>query len=446
MTGAFEADAPKPKKAAVASFSSETNADKPRAPRKVPDYVKQRGEHNNIIKQRIVNDEPKRFNFMTRSFPALEPFIDDKVKASLQRNQQVAAAEPENATVLGSQPDAVQTTLRDYQMVGLDWMVKMHQKGMPFILGDEMGLGELVVKTLCCYFLFVSLKTSHVEINGIPNWDYVGKTLQTISLIAHLKENVPNFNGPSLVICPLSVLYSWCAEVQKHAPTLKHFRFHASDPNEREQQKHTMMHDILSYDIVVTTYEMAKNPQIVGLIRNTYFNLCVLDEGHVIKSMTSQVAEAVRKIHCQTRVILTGTPLQNDLVELYAILNYLYPQYFTTPAKFADAFDITHNRIDPDMLLKANKLLKLFMIRRLKGEVEKLMPKKIETKILCPLSSSQIFWYKGYLMNEVDSIVKMMEEEDPDALTGKGAMLRNLVVQLRKVCLHPYLFGKKRLM
>lgn len=410
VSGAFEADAPKPtKKVAIAS----SNADKPHAPRKIPEYVKQRGEHNNIIKRRIANDEAKRFNFMTRGFSALEPFLDDKVKASLQSNQKMIVAEQpsENVTVLGSQPDVVQTTLRDYQMVGLDWMVKMHQKGMPFILGDEMGLG---------------------------------KTLQTISLIAHLKENVANFNGPSLVICPLSVLYSWCAEVEKHAPGLKHFRFHASDPNEREQQKHTMMHDIMNYDIVVTTYEMAKNPQIVGLIRNTYFNLCVLDEGHVIKGITSQVAEAVRKIHCQTRIILTGTPLQNDLVELYAILNYLYPRYFTTPAKFADAFDITHNRIDPDMLLKANKMLKMFMIRRLKGEVEKLMPKKIETKILCPLSSSQIFWYKGYLMNDVDSIVKMMEEEDPNALAGKGTMLRNLVMQLRKICLHPYLFGKER--
>ena len=147
-----------------------------------------------------------------------------------------------------------------------------------------------------------------------------------------------------------------------------------------------MMHDIMSYDIVVTTYEMAKNPQIVGLIRNTYFNLCVLDEGHVIKNLTSQIAEAVRKIHCQTRVILTGTPLQNNLVELYAILNFLYHQYFTTPEIFADAFDITHNRIDPEMLLKANKLLQKFMIRRLKDEVEKLMPKKIEKKILCQLS------------------------------------------------------------
>ena len=409
VSGAFEADAPQPtkKKAAVATTTADQ---KPSAPRKIPDYIKQRGEHNTIIKQRIANDDSKRLNYMTRNLAVLEPFVDDKVKATLVRNQHKVAkeAEPE-LTVLGTQPDAVQTTLRDYQMVGLDWMIKMHQKGMPWVLGDEMGLG---------------------------------KTLQTISVIAHLKENIANFNGPSLVICPLSVLYSWCAEVKKHAPSLKCFRFHASDPNEREQQKHTMMHEIMDYDIVVTTYEMAKNPQIVGLIRNTYFNLCVLDEGHVIKSLTSQISEAVRKIHCQTRVILTGTPLQNNLVELYAILNFLYPQYFTTPTVFEDAFDITHNRIDPDMLLKANKLLQKFMIRRLKGEVEKLMPKKIETKILCPLSSSQIFWYKGYLMNEVDSIVKMMEEKDPDALVGKGAMLRNLVMQLRKVCLHPYLFGK----
>ncbi len=406
VSGAFEADAPKPKKVAIPSSN---NDQKPKAPRKIPDYIKRRGEHNNVIKGRIAKDESKRFNYMSRNFAALEPFVDDKVKAALKRNETVAAAEPEHLTVLGTQPDAVQTTLRDYQMVGLDWMIKMHQKGMPWVLGDEMGLG---------------------------------KTLQTISVIAHLKENIPNFNGPSLVICPLSVLYSWCAEVKKHAPTLKCFRFHASDPNEREQQKHTMLHDIMNYDIVVTTYEMAKNPQITSLIRNTYFNLCVLDEGHVIKSLTSQISEAVRKIHCQTRVILTGTPLQNNLVELYAILNFLYPQYFTTPEVFEDAFDITHNRIDPEMLLKANKLLQKFMIRRLKGEVEKLMPKKIETKILCPLSSSQIFWYKGYLMNEVDSIVKMMEHEDPDALAGKGTMLRNLVMQLRKVCLHPYLFGK----
>jgi SWI/SNF-related matrix-associated actin-dependent regulator of chromatin subfamily A member 5 len=297
----------------------------------------------------MAKDESTRLGYMTKHAGALEPFIEDKVKMLLKANSQVVDNKKSTSPiVLGSQPDIVTTPLRDYQMIGLSWMLDMHSHGMPFILGDEMGLG---------------------------------KTLQTISLIAHLKES-RGYVGPSLVVCPLSVLYSWCAEITKHAPTLKHFRFHSSDTEEREHQKHLIVHDILKYDIVVTTYEMIKNSQLLGLIRSTYFNLCVLDEGHVIKSQTTLVSEAARKIHCQTRVILTGTPLQNNLVELYAILNYLYPTYFTSPVKFEDAFDITHNRIDPDMLLKANKLLKVFMIRRLKCEVEKLMPKKIETKVI----------------------------------------------------------------
>jgi SNF2 family DNA or RNA helicase len=90
--------------------------------------------------------------------------------------------------------------------------------------------------------------------------------------------------------------------------------------NEREHQKHLMVQEILNYDIVVTTYEMIKNPQLLSLMRGTYWNLCVLDEGHVIKSQTTLVSEAARKIHCQTRVILTGTPLQNNLVSVVYIL------------------------------------------------------------------------------------------------------------------------------
>mmetsp|Transcript_11410 Transcript_11410/g.21610 ORF Transcript_11410/g.21610 Transcript_11410/m.21610 type:complete len:1190 (-) Transcript_11410:733-4302(-) len=403
--GAFKADAVKPKKAKPAVKLN----DAPKVPRKRAAYLDERQKHNDVIKKKMFRvDNVNRMNFMTNNFDALEPFVDRKVQSHLIANKKHAKPEPDGTDVLGSQPDMVITTLRDYQMIGLDWMSKMHSRGMPFILGDEMGLG---------------------------------KTLQAIALICHLKETDPTFSGPSLVICPLSVLYSWCNEVVKHAPTLKHFRFHASDPKDREVQKMTMLKDILNYDIVITTYEMAKNPVVTSLFRSTYFNLCVLDEGHVIKSLTSQVGEAVRKIHSRGRVILTGTPMQNNLVELYAILNYLYPQYFTTPDKFESAFNITLNQIDPVMLLKANKLLKLFMIRRLKDEVEKLMPKKIETKILCPLSSSQIFWYKGFLMNEIDSIANLMDEEsDPDASKGKHQMLRMLIMQLRKVCLHPYLF------
>jgi SWI/SNF-related matrix-associated actin-dependent regulator of chromatin subfamily A member 5 len=142
-----------------------------------------------------------------------------------------------------------------------------------------------------------------------------------------------------------------------------------------------MLKSITNYDIIVTTYEMVKNTQIRSLISTTYFHYVVLDEGHIIKDNTTFVSNAVRKIHSRYRLLLTGTPLQNNLVELYSILNYLYDDLFTEDLFFRDAFDISKNTIDRDMLLKANKLLNLFMLRRLKIEVEKLMPKKIETKV-----------------------------------------------------------------
>ena len=208
-----------------------------------------------------------------------------------------------------------------------------------------------------------------------------GKTIQSISLVAHLKEQ--GYTGPTLVICPLSVLYSWCAEIKKHAPTLEFFRWHCSDSKERESQQHHLLRKILDYDIIVTTYETAKSPQSTHLIRSLYFNALILDEGHIIKDMKTLISQSVRKIHAQTKLILTGTPLQNNLVELYAILNFLYPAYFTKSDYFAKAFDIGKNCIDSDMLLRANTVLSLFMLRRLKEQVEKLMPKKIETKVRC---------------------------------------------------------------
>ena len=155
-----------------------------------------------------------------------------------------------------------------------------------------------------------------------------------------------------------------------------------------------MMKDILSYDIIVTTYEMAKSSEVQSIIRGLYFNYVILDEGHIIKDSKTQISEAVRKIHSRNKLILTGTPLQNNLVELFSILNYLYPDVMKEAKFFEHAFDISHNRIDDSMLLKANKLLNLFMLRRLKEEVEKLMPKKIETKVSVCCICQRVCYYQ----------------------------------------------------
>ena len=158
--------------------------------------------------------------------------------------------------------------------------------------------------------------------------------------MAHLKEHCLGGYGPSLIICPLSVLYSWCSEIEKHAPSLKYFRFHASGVKDKEAQKSHITANALSYDMIITTYEMAKNPTILNFFSRIFFNYVVLDEGHIIKDISTQISAAVRKIHSRNKLILTGTPLQNNLTELYTILNYLYPDYFIKPDNFTNAFDL----------------------------------------------------------------------------------------------------------
>jgi SWI/SNF-related matrix-associated actin-dependent regulator of chromatin subfamily A member 5 len=193
-----------------------------------------------------------------------------------------------------------------------------------------------------------------------------------------------------------------------------------------------------NYDVVVTTYEMAKQPQLRHLWSRQYFHYLVLDEGHRIKDAHAQISQAVRGIHCENKLILTGTPLQNNLVELWSLLNFLYPDMFLSSDPFAQAFDITHNIVRKETLHNAKQLLGLFMIRRLKDQVEKLMPKKVETKVLCPLSSTQVFWYKALLLKDISILAKATNEEGNP--TGAAKRLSNLIMQLRKCCLHPFLF------
>ena len=276
----------------------------------------------------------------------------------------------------------------------------------------------------------------------------LGKTLQTISLLAHIKEH-EKVTGPSLVICPLSVLYSWCSELEKWAPDLKYLRLHSSCLDERERQKKAFTEKATSYDVVVTTYEMAKVPSLASLWSRMHFNYLVLDEGHKIKNAESLISQGVRHIHCENKLILTGTPLQNNLVELWSLLNFLYPDIFTTTQPFADAFDIVHNSVDKEKLVEAHALLDLFMIRRMKDEVEKLMPPKIETQVICPLSQTQVFWYKAILMKDLSLLARMTDKvqaqeagngQDKQATPAATSQLNNLMMQLRKCCLHPFLF------
>jgi SWI/SNF-related matrix-associated actin-dependent regulator of chromatin subfamily A member 5 len=283
-------------------------------------------------------------------------------------------------------------------------------------------------------------------------------------LLAWLKESQGR-TGPSLVICPLSVLSSWCHELTKWAPSLQFFRLHASSQEAQLAQKQELTNNALNYDVIVTTYEMAKVPLLKSLYSRLVFQYVVLDEGHKIKGHETQIAQAVRNIKSGNKLLLTGTPLQNNMVELWSLLNYLYPDVFTTSKPFQLAFNLTENIVDKAFLRRAQKLLDIFMLRRLKSKVETQVPAKLETKVFCPLSKTQVFWYKSLLLKDLSKLEhcqtaiissnssqdqKQQQQQqqqqnggdDNDKSLGatRHSMLRNLFMQLRKCCNHPFLF------
>ena len=364
------------------------------------------------------------------------------------------------------QPDGILAEMKPYQLEGLSWLVHMHRNGMPSILGDEMGLG---------------------------------KTLQTLSLFKWLHENEPTDQcRPFLVICPLSVLSSWMNEAKRWAPSLNIVRFHGpvKERDRLKQECRTAGKDA-KIDVMVTTYETFVSEQ--GWFKRAYvWRYCVLDEGHKIKNDQSDVSRALQSMSAEYRLLLTGTPLQNNLHEMWALLHWLYPQVFTadTGDRFKQAFNLTQGKVSRSFMDDARRLLELVMLRRMKSSpgVNLGLPPKEEILLFVPLTPMQRFWYtrfltrvdsgmldqlfKGAKAKEIKSLQqdaeedeqnssllkragaelaaaddtaedvwaeskeimeKAVENDEAETNTSDWRKLMNLVMQLRKVCSHPYL-------
>ncbi|KAF8512943.1 SNF2 family N-terminal domain-containing protein [Hysterangium stoloniferum] len=269
---------------------------------------------------------------------------------------------------LEEQPSLIQGgQMKDYQLQGLSYLVWMHENGMNSILGDEMGLG---------------------------------KTLQTLSLLAHIKEREPELPEPHLIICPLSVLSSWMNESARWLPSFKVLRFHGP-VEERARLKEAARTQC--FDLVVTTYDAYASDD--GWFKTKRWTYCVLDEGHKIKDSKTNIAHKLQGLGAQRRLILTGTPIQNNLFELWSLLHWLYPSVFiqTTQARFQDAFDLTQGRYDPPFLNSVHQLLGLIMLRRTKETVEFSVPPLDEMVVFLPLTETQRFWYLR-LLTRLDTV------------------------------------------
>lgn len=316
-----------------------------------------------------------------------------------------------------TQPESISGTMKDYQVVGLKWLADLHKNGVNGILGDEMGLG---------------------------------KTLQTISLLAYLKES-RSVSGPHLIVAPLSVLESWINEFKKWCPDLfSVLRFHGQEAVRKDLKKTVKSGQ---YDVVVTTYEM--------IVSESYFfkNECawcyvVLDEGHKIKNDLSMISQELSRINSQYRLILTGTPLQNNLLELWCLFHYLFPDVFddNSREKFKNGFKISENKYDIDLVNCSGRFLNLVMLRRMKSDanIHLDIPDKEEVTIYLPLTPVQKAMYKKLLTNIDDSAFQdLLQGFDKEGLfaaamkSSNGSSfyqkMRGLLFNLRMTCSHPFL-------
>ena len=325
----------------------------------------------------------------------------------------------QNPTGLGdidvAQPKMLNAQLKEYQLKGLNWLVNLYEQGINGILADEMGLG---------------------------------KTVQSISVMAYLAEK-HNIWGPFLVIAPSSTLHNWQQEITRFVPNLKCLPYWGNAKDRKVlrkfwDRKHITYTKESSFHVLITSYQLVvQDTQYFSKIRWQYM---ILDEAQAIKSSQSSRWKSLLGFACRNRLLLTGTPIQNNMQELWALLHFIMPSLFDSHDEFSDWFskDIeshaqSNTKLNEDQLKRLHMILKPFMLRRIKKHVQKELGDKIEEDVFCDLTYRQRAYY-GNLRNRIsimDLIEKAAVGDDQDTAT-----LMNLVMQFRKVCNHPDLFER----
>ncbi|PSN50858.1 Chromatin-remodeling complex ATPase chain Iswi [Blattella germanica] len=237
-----------------------------------------------------------------------------------------------------------------------------------------------------------------------------------------------NIPGPHIVIVPKSTLANWMNEFKKWVPTLRAVCLIGDQEARNTFIRETLMPG--EWDVCVTSYEMVIKEK--SVFKKFNWRYMVIDEAHRIKNEKSKLSEIVREFKTTNRLLLTGTPLQNNLHELWSLLNFLLPEVFTSSDDF-DAWFNTNNFLgDATLVERLHAVLRPFLLRRLKSEVEKRLKPKKELKIYVGLSKMQREWYTKVLMKDIDIV------------NGAGKIekmrLQNILMQLRKCTNHPYLF------
>jgi SNF2 family DNA or RNA helicase len=292
-------------------------------------------------------------------------------------------------------PGHLDRILREYQKVGVRWLSHLYLNGFGGILADDMGLG---------------------------------KTVQVLSFISACKDRIA---GPCLVVAPTSLVYNWQQEAKRFTPNLKTVVVDGT-PAKRSE----IIEKLKDYDIVITSYSLLKRD--IDLYKGLEFSVCVVDEAQHIKNPQSLSKEAVSRINAKCCFALTGTPIENNLSELWSIFDFVLPGYLGTHTRFSERFEKPIVRQNDEKALKLlQKMISPFVLRRLKKDVLSELPEKIETNLEVSMTPEQENIYKLYLLKAREDIKNEIEQKGFEKSKIK---IFSILTRLRQICCHPKLF------
>ena len=337
-----------------------------------------------------INDEEEKENYIANT-------------ANVAEQLQPKGTYLKETNVTLTQPYLLNNKLREYQLIGLNWLVALNENKINGILADEMGLG---------------------------------KTIQTIALFAYLAINKGNW-GPHLIIVPTTIIVNWEIEFKKWCPSFKILSYFGSQ-KERKLKRYGWFRPN-SFHVCITSYKLVI--QDYSIFKRKRWDYIVLDEAQNIKNFKSKRWQMLLNFHARRKLLLTGTPLQNDIMEIWSYLHFLMPNLFYSNVEFREWFhtqfyNAIHNNaaLNKQIISSLHSILRPFLLRRLKKDVEKQLPEKIEHVVYCELSRRQKYLYDEYI--NTDMTQNTLKKNDYFSIM-------NVLMQLRKVCNHPDLFDSR---
>ena len=296
-----------------------------------------------------------------------------------------------------SLPKGINAEFREYQTRGFGWLWFMYQYGLNGILADDMGLG---------------------------------KTLQALALLQKAKEK--NKKAPNLVICPTSVVFNWENEIEKFAPNLSCLKLTGADRKD-------LFKEIPKYDVIITSYALIRRD--IAKLKKQEFRYVILDESQNIKNADSMTAQSVKQLNCKHKLALSGTPIENRLEELWSLFDFLMPGFLFDKNEFNYRY-VTPimEREDKTVEKRLKSQIYPFILRRMKRDVAKDLPDKIENVAYCELTPEQKDFYMEVMDSTREELFKSIEEK---GIEKSRMSIFSALLRLRQICCHPRLYDKE---